>query len=721
MPPRLLPTPKSSKYVEEFLAQPVNAFGKGPQNAQFAAQFANALATGFAGYQEGKREEAQSAELAHILSQAVAPQAASLTDAVAGQFGPRLPEPSPRSRAGQQEFVRGSLLESGDPALQRMGTEFALKNIMSDAPPLETTELFPPKGSGSEVRTVVATNPAQVRSLVAQGYTLSDQRQTGPRQLQEFSFQRDGKWWKHYKEYNPDTKKWDVIPDSESPLYQPEKPTHKVFFDQTGQGRPSKDVLTNDPKYKTLIADPDWSTDERDPPTQMLEYFNSITNKRKFVRQGSSEEDELVTTDGWTLEKPADPKDTKQYWKAGVSKIVRKGGADEDALIEEGGWSTERETEDEEIIVFYDATKQNRPPVNMLKNDPMFETYLKDSEWTTQVAPNQPSPQDIIQAKRATILAAIPLPDYGPQDDGEGGTTIPTEPQQRAEIALQYWQRVYAAEKGAGTLSGPDGPERTLKLMEKIEAAQQALDPEPGYTGDTLQVQMRNDLNTIGRRIAKGESITYEQAQLYENARAERTTVQKIVNPVTNEITIFTPKLDTTLYPPLDQAIISDAPDITPTKGEETGDWQAQLQESLKDAGYELRTIRSGDDLSLPVKGFLDEAATIMENAARNKKNIYGLMGWGKKLVAPYARQLVPTLKQREWGLEAQKLDKVLLEIQLALAPEKLQESKFTDYERKMIKLIVGEINAAGDEATIRMSLVRLATAIQQADMRLQR
>ena len=176
MPPRLLPTPQSSPYVEQLLAQPVDAFGRGAQNAQFAAQLANALATGYGAYKGRQRERATGAELADILSQAVAPQTAPLTDAVAGQFEPRLPPPAPRSRADQQEFVRGSLLGSDDPAIQRMGTEFALKNIMSDAPPLETTELFPPKGSGPEARTIVATNPAQVRRLVLEGYTLTDQR-----------------------------------------------------------------------------------------------------------------------------------------------------------------------------------------------------------------------------------------------------------------------------------------------------------------------------------------------------------------------------------------------------------------------------------------------------------------------------------------------------------------------------------------------------------------
>jgi hypothetical protein len=141
MPIRLSPTPQSSPYVEQLLAQPVDAFGRGAQNAQFAAQLANALAAGYGAYKGRQRERATGAELADILSQAVAPQTAPLTDAVAGQFGPRLPDPAPRSRADQQEFVRGSLLGSDDPAIQRMGTEFALKNIMSDAPVQEPPDI----------------------------------------------------------------------------------------------------------------------------------------------------------------------------------------------------------------------------------------------------------------------------------------------------------------------------------------------------------------------------------------------------------------------------------------------------------------------------------------------------------------------------------------------------------------------------------------------------
>ena len=73
MPPRLLPTPKSSKYVEEFLAQPVDAFGKGAQNAQFAAQLANALAAGFAGYQDRKRKRAGQDALTEAIVASQAP------------------------------------------------------------------------------------------------------------------------------------------------------------------------------------------------------------------------------------------------------------------------------------------------------------------------------------------------------------------------------------------------------------------------------------------------------------------------------------------------------------------------------------------------------------------------------------------------------------------------------------------------------------------------
>jgi len=73
MPPRLLPTPQSSKYVEQLLAQPVDAFGKGPQNAQFAAQLANALAAGFAGYRDRKRKRAGQDALTEAIQIAGAP------------------------------------------------------------------------------------------------------------------------------------------------------------------------------------------------------------------------------------------------------------------------------------------------------------------------------------------------------------------------------------------------------------------------------------------------------------------------------------------------------------------------------------------------------------------------------------------------------------------------------------------------------------------------
>ena len=147
MPPRFLSTPQSSPYVQQYLSQPVEAFGPKAQNIQFAAQLAEALADAYGTYKGRQKERATGTTLADILSQAGAPQTAPLTDAVAGQFGPRLPDPIPRSRADQQAFVRSSLLGSDDPALQRLGSEYALKNIMSDAPmkgpaPSRTTEVF---------------------------------------------------------------------------------------------------------------------------------------------------------------------------------------------------------------------------------------------------------------------------------------------------------------------------------------------------------------------------------------------------------------------------------------------------------------------------------------------------------------------------------------------------------------------------------------------------
>ena len=132
MPPRLLPTPKSSKYVEQLLAQPVDAFGRGAQNAQFAAQLANALATGFAGYQEGKREEAQSAELAQMLAASGASQDPRIA------MGP-VKDPTayaPPTRAQRLDFLLPAMLGSQHRGTRSLGQELAFQEALKEPPEL---------------------------------------------------------------------------------------------------------------------------------------------------------------------------------------------------------------------------------------------------------------------------------------------------------------------------------------------------------------------------------------------------------------------------------------------------------------------------------------------------------------------------------------------------------------------------------------------------------
>ncbi len=139
MPIRLSPTPQSSPYVEQLLAQPVDAFGRGAQNAQFAAQLANALATGFAGYQEGKREEAQSAELAQMLAASGAsqdPRIAMGPVPATGEVSGVSVEGAyaPPTRAQRLDFLLPAMLGSQHRGTRSLGQELAFQEALKEPP-----------------------------------------------------------------------------------------------------------------------------------------------------------------------------------------------------------------------------------------------------------------------------------------------------------------------------------------------------------------------------------------------------------------------------------------------------------------------------------------------------------------------------------------------------------------------------------------------------------
>ena len=121
-----------------------------------------------------------------------------------------------------------------------------------------------------------------------------------------------------------------------------------------------------------------------------------------------------------------------------------------------------------------------------------------------------------------------------------------------------------------------------------------------------------------------------------------------------------------------------------------------------------------GDDLTAPLKSYILEAADIMEAASREGEDIYSYTGAAKRWLGGMVRPVTGS----DWGLRATALDKVLTEIQLALAPEKIQESRFSDNERKMLKRIVGELHWAKDGKELQQSLVRLADFLESAEAR---
>lgn len=137
MPPRLLPTPKSSKYVEQFLAQPVDAFGRGAQNAQFAAQLAKGLEQGFANYMGGKREEARSAELAQMLAASGAsqdPRIAMGPVPATGEVSGVSVEGAyaPPTRAQRLDFLLPAMLGSQHRGTRSLGQELAFQEALRE-------------------------------------------------------------------------------------------------------------------------------------------------------------------------------------------------------------------------------------------------------------------------------------------------------------------------------------------------------------------------------------------------------------------------------------------------------------------------------------------------------------------------------------------------------------------------------------------------------------
>ena len=121
-----------------------------------------------------------------------------------------------------------------------------------------------------------------------------------------------------------------------------------------------------------------------------------------------------------------------------------------------------------------------------------------------------------------------------------------------------------------------------------------------------------------------------------------------------------------------------------------------------------------GDDLTAPLKSYILEAADIMEGASREGEDIYSYTGAVKRWLGGMVRPVTGS----DWGLRATALDKVLTEIQLALAPEKIQESRFSDNERKMLKRIVGELHWAKDGKELQQSLIRLSDFLEAAEAR---
>jgi len=133
---RLLPTPQSSPYVQQFLTQPVDASGKPAQNTQFAAQLVNALAKGFVGYKGRQKERAYETDLSGMLADAMRARATHPQGWVDPDTGTVAPGTRP------QETFMQSLLADPEGRYSDLATQIAVGKLFEDPKALTRGEVL---------------------------------------------------------------------------------------------------------------------------------------------------------------------------------------------------------------------------------------------------------------------------------------------------------------------------------------------------------------------------------------------------------------------------------------------------------------------------------------------------------------------------------------------------------------------------------------------------
>ena len=453
---------------------------------------------------------------------------------------------------------------------------------------------------------------------------------------------------------------------------------------------------------------------------------------------------------------------------------VRTGTDTETRLINEGWVSTKPDRGDAPSeVTFYDYTEAGRNPVSMLTDDPQYKTFLQDRDWhtekpskdsndievfwhrttgmpvdviksdtenikkyvndpdyTTDKPPDAPDKKQVMLEKREEILAGLaPRLPLRAQEMPDGSVRA-VSVQMMLEQDLDHYETQRAAEAAGKTLDDDRREYYRGKIRETIDALEAELAPDEDFSGTGLAVSMQRNLQKYAKILRENGILTQDEAALYDRARMYASAPKTIMGEA-GEITTFIPQLSESLFPMLSSDNVEGyargstrekrtegevAPLSTQERQLETvrAETTERAVKELEASGYTLRTVLEGDDLTAPLKSYILEAADIMEAASREGEDIYSYTGAAKRWLGGMVRPVTGS----DWGLRATALDKVLTEIQLALAPEKIQESRFSDNERKMLKRIVGELHWAKDGKELQQSLVRLADFLESAEAR---
>ena len=510
-------------------------------------------------------------------------------------------------------------------------------------------------------------------------------------------------------------------------------------------------------------------------PTERLDNVISTGLQSEYpeVREASSE---LAVQQ--LLQKPDALTASKTYYPPSnieaEPRDVRTGTDTETRLINEGWVSTKPDRGDAPSeVTFYDNTEPGRNPVSMLTDDPLYKTLLQDREWhtekpsndsndievfwhrttlmpvdvmksdtenikkyvndpdyTTGKPPDAPDKKQVMLEKREKILAELPPRPPLRAEETQDGSVRAVSIQMMLEQDLDHYETQRAAEAAGKTLDDDRKEHYRDKIRQTIDALEAELAPDEDFSGTGLAVSMQQNLQKYAKKLRDGEVLTQDEAAIYDRARMYEAAPKTIVGEG-GEITVFIPDLSESLFPILaDDNVEGFSRGSTVeerVEGEVTALSTEELQletvraetteravKELEASGYTLRTVLEGDDLTAPLKSYILEAADIMEGASREGEDIYSYTGAVKRWLGGMVRPVTGS----DWGLRATALDKVLTEIQLALAPEKIQESRFSDNERKMLKRIVGELHWAKDGKELQQSLIRLADFLESAEAR---